>query len=152
MKKNEILENLDSARIAHIAWVNKAQLLVHGEESISKNQLPLDSRDCSFGRWFFNTGQVLFCIMNEQLVKSIESKHAELHNSYLQIFKIYFNQEEETFFILEQPKTIIEASQKQAEEELRNLENISEELIALLYRIESNFSHIDDEDLTGICF
>jgi len=151
MTKNEILKNLNLARTAHLAWVRKAQLLVHSTDAISKNQLPLKANDCSFGNWFFNAGQVLFCIMSEKLVKGVENTHEELHNSYLKIFKIYFDQEENRLFILERPKEIDPLLQKKAEKELRNLENISEELIALLDRIESNFTQLDDDDLTHIC-
>jgi len=149
--KNEILKNLNLARKAHITWVEKAQLLVHGVHPMSKNQLPLQAKNCSFGNWFSNTGQVLFYIMSEKLLKSIENKHEELHNSYLKIFKIYFNQKENTLFILERPKTIDALSQIKAEKELRNLENISEEFIALLDRIESNFTQLEDKDLAHIC-
>jgi len=151
MKKSEILENLNSARMAHMAWVEKAKSLVHGTKAISNNQLPLSAIDCNFGRWFYNAGQVLFCIMSEKLVKSVEDKHEELHNAYLKIFKIYFEEEDKSRFLLEQPTTVTPSSQQKAEEELRNLENISEELIELLNRIKSNFSHLEDDDLADIC-
>jgi hypothetical protein len=88
--------------------------------------------------------------MSEKLLKSVENKHEELHNSYLKIFKIYFNQEENTIFILERPKTIDSLLQTKVEKELRNLENISEEFITLLNRIESNFMQLDDKDLAHI--
>jgi hypothetical protein len=151
MIKNKILDHLNTARISHIAWVDKAQSLVYGSTSISKNQLPLEATNCNFGRWFFKTGQILFCIMSEKLVKSVEEKHEELHNSYLKIFQIYFEQKQESSLLLRQPKNITPSSQQEAEEELRNLENISEELIDLLNRIESNFIHLEDDDLTNLC-
>jgi hypothetical protein len=88
--------------------------------------------------------------MSEKLVKSVEDKHEELHNAYLKIFKIYF-EEDKSRFLLEQPTTVTPSSQQKAEEELRNLENISEELIELLNRIKSNFSHLEDDDLADIC-
>jgi len=148
--KSEILKNLNLARKAHIAWVEKAQLLVHSVHPISKNQLPLEVSNCSFGSWFSNSGQVLFYIMSEKLLKSVENKHEELHNSYLKIFKIYFKQEETALFILERPETIDSLLQTKVEKELRNLENISEEFITLLNRIESNFMQLDDKDLAHI--
>ena len=151
MTKNEILTNLDSAEVAHLAWVDKATALVHTSNQITKNEIPLESTSCSFGKWFFGVGQVLFCIMSEELVKNVEQTHQELHNSYHKIFKIYFKDTME-ISLLSRPNINIEPKeQEKAELELRNLENISERLILLLKRIKENFTQIENEDLKGIC-
>lgn len=151
MTKNEILSNIDAATIIHLAWVDKAGSLVHTDNPITHNEIPLESTSCSFGKWFFGAGQVLTCIMSETLIKEVEETHQELHDSYLQIFKIYFTETTDKALQHFSHTNIDQKDQDRAEVELRNLENISEKLIELLERIKTNFELIDNEDLKGIC-
>lgn len=150
MTKNEILSNINSATITHLAWVDKAGRLVHTDNQITQDEIPLASTSCSFGKWFFGAGKVLTCIMSETLMKEVEQTHRELHDSYHKIFKIYFTETIETALYNFSRRNINQKDQDRAEVELRNLENISEKLIKLLERIKTNFEQIDNEDLKGI--
>jgi len=147
MKKHKVLDNIRAARLAHIKWVDGARKLVNGGE-ITEDEIPVESTSCDFGHWFYSDGQVLLAIFSTASVKKLESKHKELHQIYMKIFKIYFDMSKQSFFekLFSKRKKISEKDKMEAHEELAYLEGISEELIAYLNIFEKNLNMIEEKD------
>lgn len=147
MKKQKVLENIRAARLAHVKWIDRARLLVSGGE-ISESEIPLESTSCDFGHWFYSDGQVLLAIFSAASVKKLESKHKELHQTYMKIFKIYFDTSDQSFFskLFNRRKEISEREKLMAHEELVYLEEVSDELIAYLNIFEKNLNKVNEKD------
>lgn len=146
MQKYEIVSKIRSARLAHIQWVQRAKSLVNGLP-IKEEDIPLMPDSCAFGKWFYSDGQILLAIFNEKVVSEIESLHNDLHEEYLNIFKIYFDTSDMGFFekLLKSKKKILDKDQKQAKASLKKLEKISDELIKSLNIAETKINMADPE-------
>jgi hypothetical protein len=147
MKKQKVLDNIRAARLGHVKWLDRVRVLVSGGE-ISENEIPLEATSCDFGHWFYSDGQVLLAIFSAASVKKLEAKHKELHQSYMKIFKIYFDTSSQSFLakLFNKRKEITERDKVDAHEELAYLEGISEELIAYLNIFEKNLNNIEEKD------
>jgi hypothetical protein len=147
MKKHQVLNNIRAARLAHVKWVDRARLLVDGGE-ITKQEIPVEATSCDFGHWFYGDGQVLLAIFSVGSVKKLESKHKELHTTYMKIFKIYFDTSKQSFFekLFSTRKKITEKDKVDAHEQLAYLEAISDDLIAYLNVFEKNLNSIEEKD------
>jgi len=150
MEKDIILRQLRSAKAAHISWVQKAKLLIEGIE-IDKNTIPINSTECQFGQWFYSDAQKLNGLRNNSLdcMENIENHHAQLHNIYLQIFKLYYLIENRGFFkkLFNKKKKINEETTKKGREYLIQLEKISKELLAEIGRLERRVIAISNEEI-----
>jgi len=146
MKKNEIIQKIRDARLAHIKWVQRAKSLVNGFP-IEKDAIPLSYDSCAFGQWFYGDGQILRAIFNEKSVNEVENFHIELHDEYMNIFKIYFDLNKLGFFakIFKNTKKISEYEREQATRHLRALEEISQKLIQRLNIMETKINMADEE-------
>jgi len=146
MEKIDVLRNIRASRRSHVEWVQRAKSLVNGLP-VTKEQIPLTVTACEFGRWFYCDGQILLSIFTEEAVKSVEEKHKELHDIYMEIFKIYFSTVEQSFFakILKYKKKVSYSEREMALKELEKLEIVSSELISYLNIIEKKINAIDEE-------
>lgn len=140
MTKEEVLEQLRSAKSAHIKWVQKAKLLINGID-IEESAIPVDSTECAFGKWFYSDGQVLNSLSNNPLecMQNIEKLHFKLHDKYLQIFNIYFSQEKKSGFFAKlfgKRKEISKTEHDLAEKYYFEMEDISKELLEEINRLE----------------
>lgn len=146
MQKSEIISKIRAARFAHVQWVQKAKSLVNGI-AIKEEDIPLTSDSCTFGKWFYSDGQVLLAIFNEKSVKEIEVLHNQLHEEYMNIFKIYFDLSNLGFFakLLNQGKKVSEKEKLKALVYLSNLEKISDSLIQHLNIMETKINMADGE-------
>ncbi|HHD75383.1 MAG TPA: hypothetical protein ENK95_01005 [Campylobacterales bacterium] len=145
MQKSQIVDKIRAARFAHIQWVQRAKSLVNGF-AIKEEDIPLTADSCTFGSWFYSDGQVLLAIFNEKVVKEIETLHHNLHDEYFNIFKIYFDLSNLSFFqkLLQTKKQISDKEQKKAEQSLKRLEKISEELVKNLNIVETKINMADE--------
>ncbi len=145
MKKEEVLKNIRAARRSHVMWVDRARSLVNGFP-VNKEQIPLEVTSCDFGQWFYCDGQILLVIFSEDSIKKLENKHRELHDSYMKIFKIYFDTSNQSFIakLLKRRKKISDREQHLAMEDLQKLENVSDELVSYLNIIEKRMNQIDE--------
>jgi len=146
MKKNEIVEKIRLARLAHVKWVQRAKSLVNGIP-IKEEDIPLTSDACEFGKWFYSDGQVFLEIFNEKAVKEIEDFHNKLHAEYMNIFKIYFDMSNIGFFakLLGRGKRVSAEEQKRAKSYLTALENTSGKLMKRLNIMETKINMADDQ-------
>jgi hypothetical protein len=90
MNRDEILSQLRAAKAAHVSWVQRAKMLIEGF-SINESSIPVNSTECTFGKWFYSDGQRLNDIRNNPVsaMTEIEDLHSKLHDVYMNIFKIY---------------------------------------------------------------
>ena len=146
MEKSDVLRSIRSARREHVIWVDRAKALVNGL-TIRKEQIPLEITECSFGKWFYCDGQVLLSLFTEEAVKKLENKHKELHDAYMKIFKIYFPVTKRSLWkkLLNQKHKITATDEYNALVYLRNLEEISQELISYLNIIEKKLNALDED-------
>ncbi|CAA6818246.1 MAG: Methyl-accepting chemotaxis protein [uncultured Sulfurovum sp.] len=146
MEKIEVLQSIRAARRAHTEWVDKAKSLVNGLP-VKKEQIPLEVTACEFGRWFYSDGQILLSFFTEDAIEKLDNKHKELHDVYMKIFKIYFPNTKGSFFskIFKSKKVITAQEENTALAYLRNLEEVSRELISFLNVIEKKLNTVEEE-------
>ena len=146
MEKIDVLKNIRAARRAHTEWVDKAKSLVNGLE-VKKEQIPLEVTQCKFGKWFYCDGQILLSFFTEEAIEKLDLKHKELHDVYMKIFKIYFPVEKSSFLasLFKRQHTITPSDENTALAYLKNLEEISKELISFLNIIEKKLNTVDEE-------
>ncbi|MEA1983714.1 MAG: CZB domain-containing protein [Campylobacterota bacterium] len=150
MVKEEVLNHLRAAKSAHIKWVQKAKLLIHGVD-IEEGAIPVDSTECKFGQWFYSDGQVLNALSNNpvECMQSIEKLHFDLHDMYLNIFNIYFMESKKTGFFSKlfgfKRKEIGISEKTLAQGYYDSLEKISQELLDEINRLERRIIAIPDD-------
>jgi hypothetical protein len=154
MTKEEVLEHLRKAKVAHTKWVQKAHLLI-SDIKVEKDAIPVNATDCGFGMWFYSDAQKLNALSNNPLecMQSIESLHMKLHNVYLEIYQIYFNKPSKGFFQslfgLKKEK-ITPEERAQAHQSYAELEAISMQLIEELNRLERRIIALPDEKIAQL--
>jgi len=146
MKKSDIVHKIRLARFAHVEWVQRAKSLVNGLP-IKEEDVPLTASSCEFGKWFYVDGQILLAIFNETTVKNLENLHNELHEVYMNIFKIYFDLSDLSFFqkLIKMGKKVSVEEQREAKKYLNALEKVSDELIKQLNIIETKINMAESE-------
>ncbi|MDQ7060191.1 MAG: CZB domain-containing protein [Sulfurimonas sp.] len=97
MDKESILNQLRSAKVAHLKWVQRAKSLIEGTP-VAKEAIPLDYTDCAFGKWFYSDGQDIILMPGMSVMDSIGEKHTDLHQIYFKIFQVYFGEGGRSFF------------------------------------------------------
>jgi hypothetical protein len=147
MEKSDVLKSIRSARRSHVIWVDRAKALVNGLK-IRENQIPIEVTECSFGKWFYCDGQILLSLFTEEAVKTLGDKHGELHDAYMKIFKIYFPTTNKRSllakFFKRKPK-ISANDEYNALVYLKELEEVSSELVSYLNIMEKKLSGIDEK-------
>lgn len=91
MNKEELITRLRDARRGHKKWVGYALSLIEGVP-LDKGQVPLNSTECEFGKWYHGDGQSLRDIPG---FKEIDSYHDALHKTYMEIFVLLFGEDKE---------------------------------------------------------
>ena len=152
MQKSEILEHLRAAKTAHIKWVENAKLLINGFD-MQKEAIPVNSTECQFGRWFYSDAQKLNALSNNPLecMTQIETLHFKLHDIYLQIYKIYFNEEKQGFFAkLFKKNKISDLEHEKAEKLYEKIEEVSKQLLDEINRLERRLIAIPEERIAEL--
>jgi len=153
MEKEEILAQLRAAKAAHISWVQRAKFLIEGF-TINESSIPVNSTECKFGKWFYTEGQRLNEIRNNPIesMTNIEELHQQLHDVYLNIYKIYYETGKAGFFskMFGQKNKVTDTDETLAREYLREIETISKELIKALNIMERRITVVADEEIKAI--
>jgi hypothetical protein len=99
VRKKDILNQVSDARHAHATWLRRAKHLIEGLP-VQDGMIPIDPTFCTFGKWFYKDGVRLkrFDSLQEVLDK-IERLHVELHDVYLNIYKVFFINSKRTWLM-----------------------------------------------------
>jgi len=153
MTKETILEQLHAARAGHIGWVQRAKLLLSGFD-VKEDAIPLDSTTCKFGQWFYSDGQKLRTLQESSSDNwnRIEEHHIQIHDIYLNIFKIFYGTEKKGFFakLLGSKKKVTEADRETAQGYLDEIRRVSKLLIQEIEQLEKEVLSIDDEKIAAL--
>ena len=146
-----LLQHIHNAKKAHLHWVKRARHLVEGLP-INKDFIPLEATSCHFGKWFYTEGMYLKNIEStRKLIQEIEIEHDKLHESYKNIYKIFFIIPEQKSllqkFFLFNYHSISKNEQEKAKIYFKYLKRTSEELVDTLTHLEEKIKHLNHHEL-----
>ena len=136
MNQGSLLQHVFDAKKAHLRWVKRARHLVEGLP-VDKEFVPLKPTDCHFGTWLYSEGAILNQISStSKLMQQIELIHNEVHDTYKNIYEIFFiipNEKSLLYKIFTfNSYKISTTEQEKAKIYLKYLQRASQELIILL--------------------
>jgi len=150
MEKNIILEQLRAAKAAHINWVQRAKMLISGFK-VEEDAIPVNSTQCQFGKWFYSEAQKLNTLPNNTLdcMSEIEKLHFELHDIYLNIYKIYYDLEPQGFFskLFGKKRKVSEDASKLAKEYFSSMQDVSKKLVDQINLMERRIVALPEKDI-----
>jgi len=151
MNQYSLLQHVFDAKKAHLRWVKRARHLVEGLP-VDKEFVPLKATSCLFGKWLYSEGVVLNQISKtNKLMQKIELMHNELHDTYQNIYEIFFiNPNEKSlihkFFTLNASK-VSNNEQEKAKIYFKYLQRASEELMSLLTELEKEIKTFNYQEI-----
>ena len=145
---NDFVEEIRRAKKAHLKWVSYAYGLIEGLP-LEREQVPVFETDCAFGHWSYGPGQVLNRL---QVFRDLEEPHRELHQVYMRIFKILFQDEGRGLWSRFFGRSAKQDGKKreQALNHFHELRNHSTELIHGLDALEEQLRNMNDEEFSRI--
>ena len=155
MKKEEMIEKLQKAKLADLQWIDKAKNLIAGTKN-DQGVLPVETHDSEFGKWFYNEGQKLKKLSNNPLecMKNIEILHQQLHDRYYEIYHIYFSEEKKAGFFSKMMGAKRQNLTKEEDEHvaslLHNMETHSKEFINEVERLERRLEAVAQEKIDSV--
>lgn len=153
MTKEKVLHQLHSAKSSHVAWLQRAKMLVEGLR-INEDAIPINSTACGFGKWFYSEGQQLNIIRNipKECMRDLEELHSNLHESYMKIYKIYYllNTSDKLLSIFGKKKTITEAENTLSKYYYDEMDIISKKLLKALDLMERRINALSIDELEKI--
>jgi len=142
LSKATIIQELNSAKIAHMRWVKRADHLISGLP-VDKEFIPLEPTTCGFGKWFYGeVGQKLRLEEEfKSIIEQIEFHHDNLHDVYGEIYKIFFIMPEQRSLLHKimtfNSKKVSDKEKAKAKDYFHSLQKSSTELLALLEKLET---------------
>ena len=153
MTKAETLNQLRLAKAAHVSWVQRAKLLIEGF-AINENSIPVNSTECGFGKWFYSDGQSLNCIRNIPIdcMQDIETLHFNLHDIYLNIYRVYYNTDKQGFFskMFGQKRKVTAAEIVLAKKYYDEMEQVSKALVQSLNLMERRINVLSEKEISSL--
>ncbi len=148
MEKKDIIWKLREARKSHKRWVSYALALIQGIP-VEKDQVPVIATDCAFGQWYYGMAQSL---KNLPSFQAIEAPHTELHDIYMEIFNLLFNQKKGGFFskLVGKSARIDEQNRKLAKEKYKQLDKVSKEILTRLESLEKEIQALSEDELQAL--
>jgi len=96
MDKNQTLEAIDRARMAHMSQMEKIRGAVNGEKV--NNPTSVLKTECDFGKWLYSEESHLKKVLGTLFYNNLETAHAKWHAEYVKLFNILFKSEKKGFF------------------------------------------------------
>lgn len=126
--------------MSHANWVRRSKHLIEGLP-VGEEFIPYDATECHFGQWFYDE-VMKFKVVPElsDTLTEIENKHNELHDIYLNIYKIYFVDTQPSWIrnlITRQRKEVSHQMREIAQRYFKELQRVSDELMKALDIFES---------------
>jgi hypothetical protein len=146
-KKADILNNLRSAKAAHLRWKAHAHAMVEGLP-LEEGQIPMIHTDCAFGKWYYGAGQSLSSLST---YSALDEPHEQLHTTYMKIFKLLFGEDDRSMLgKLFGSKAKPAKNQAEAETLMAKLATISADVVNLLSRLEKEILAMSDEEVDAL--
>jgi hypothetical protein len=154
MNREAVIWSLRDAKRAHKKWVSHALAIIEGIP-IEKNQVPINSTECVFGKWYYGSGQSLHHIAG---YSEIEPLHDDLHQIYMQIFALLFTKKASFFEkLFGKTHTVSEEELELARVKFSKLNDTSHKLLEKIEILEvrleqmtdTAFNHVMQNDKQG---
>ena len=153
MERKEVLEQLRAAKAAHINWVQRAKLLIAGFE-IDESSIPVNSTECKFGKWFYSDAQRLNGLRTNPMecMTEIEQLHFQLHDIYMNIYKLFYATEKQGFFsrLFGKKKQVSDEAKRLAKEYFDEMEEVSKKLVNEINKMERRIVAIQEDELSEL--
>jgi Txe/YoeB family toxin of Txe-Axe toxin-antitoxin module len=155
MTKEEIIENLQKAKLSDTQWIDKAKNLIAGTKN-DEGIVPVDPRESTFGKWFNNEGQKLKKLSNNPLecMKNIEILHQQIHDKYSGIYHIYFSEANKAGFFSKlmgaKRQNISHEEEKHVAELLSNMQRDAKEFVDEVERLERRLEAVAQEKIDSV--
>ena len=151
-QKAKIVQELRAAKQGHVRWVRYASALIEGLE-VLKDYVPVLGTECKFGQWYYGPGQALKSLPT---YGKIEKPHLELHEVYLRIFKLLFDDSDKggqgIFSRLLGKKKNKDSNSAEARLLFQDLEALSKVILGHLEALEAEVIALDDEELEQLFY
>ena len=97
MTKEETLEAIEKARLAHIEQMRKINMMLRGREV--KNPTSVAKTECQFGQWLYgDTKEFLTNILGLQFYEELDNAHEKWHTEYAKIYELVVPKKKGGFF------------------------------------------------------
>jgi hypothetical protein len=151
MNRSSTLQGIYDAKKAHLRWVKRAKHLVEGLP-VDKEFIPLHPTSCIFGKWLYSKGDILKEISKtSNIMEELEKQHNEIHETYANIYKIFFLLPNNRSFIHKlftfNSKQISKSEKEKAQIYFKQLRRNSEELIETLDQLEIKINQLEHHEL-----
>ncbi len=149
-----IIDSIFEAKKFHLKWLKRVDHLVSGLP-VDEKRISIEPTECNFGKWLYLDAAKLRLIPKLQSIYDrIEYHHNEVHDAYMEIYRIYFvipkrNSFLQKFIPLERQNISAEAKQ-QAKAHYKYLKKSSEELMTVLDVLEDMVKELEYADMTHI--
>lgn len=151
-QKAKIVQELRAAKQGHVRWVRYASALIEGLE-VLKDYVPVLGTECKFGQWYYGPGQALKSLPT---YGKIEQPHLELHEVYLKIFKLLFDDSDKgsqgIFSRLLGKKKNKDSNTEEARRLFQKLEALSKVILAHLDTLEAEVIALNDDELDKLFY
>ncbi len=152
MEREEILGQLKIGKAIHIGWLQKARQIIDGF-TINETSNPVTSTECKFGLWFYTDGQRLNSLRNNspQSMKTIEKLHYTLHETYQDIYDIYYGDKSKGFFSSKFSKRKVKDNNIElAKVYYDKMKETTDDLITEFTRMERRIAVINTQEINTI--
>ncbi|QOP46654.1 CZB domain-containing protein [Sulfurimonas paralvinellae] len=155
MTKEEIIEDLQKAKLANLQWIDKAKNLIAGTKN-DQGIPPIDPRESEFGKWFYKEGQKLKKLSNNPLecMQNIETLHQQLHERYSEIYNTFFSETNKAGFFSKlmgaKRQNISDAEQKHVDNLLKNMQRDAKEFVDEVERLERRLEAVIQEKIDSV--
>ena len=95
MNKQQMLDAMDHAKKNHMSQMTKIESVIAGKEIA--NPTALGKMDCDCGIWFYSNKNMMKEILGAQLFEKLDLLHEKWHRDYVNIYNIYFKEENKSF-------------------------------------------------------
>ncbi len=96
MNKDQTLEAINKAKLAHEAQMIKIEAVIEGEDV--KNPTAVNQTKCAFGKWLYDDNNEVEKILGAQFYNNIDILHSKWHMEYIRIFETFFKEKKSGFF------------------------------------------------------
>ncbi|MEA1983671.1 MAG: CZB domain-containing protein [Campylobacterota bacterium] len=96
MTKLEMTEAIEKAKAVHLAQMDKIKSEMLGK-TVSNPTAP-GKTECEYGVWFYGNEEIMKNILGLQLFEHLERDHAQWHQDYHSIHKLFFKEEKKGLF------------------------------------------------------